>query len=176
MYPIFHIAVPLILTEIPRIKKYKINRFSLIIGALLPDIIDKPLFLLSLADGRLFSHNLLFVIVSFLIVHIFTKGNKTVSLPFLIGLSSHIILDLPFVPLFYPFISYNFYYIEEPLNYWLRKLWTDPLVISTEITGIFFIIFIITYNKLYHFSDITNYLKGTSQNIIQISKEINKSA
>ncbi|MFW9902060.1 MAG: metal-dependent hydrolase, partial [Candidatus Thorarchaeota archaeon] len=94
----------------PRIKQFKINRFSLIIGALLPDIIDKPLFLLNLADGRLLSHNLLFVIVSFLIVHLFTKGNKYVSLPFLIGISSHIILDLPFVPLFYPFISYNFYY------------------------------------------------------------------
>jgi len=130
---------------------------------------------LDLADGRLLSHNLLFIIVSFLIVHLFTKGNKYVSLPFLIGISSHIILDLPFVPLFYPFISYNFYYTEEPLIYWIRKFWTDPLVIGTEFAGIIFIIFIIKYNKLYHFRDITNYLKGINQNIIQISKEINTS-
>ena len=147
----------------------------LLFGSLIPDIIDKPLFLLGVADGRFFSHNILFVLISFLIIHLFTRGNKSVSLPFLSGLASHIILDLPFVPLFYPFISYNFYYIEEPLIYWIRKLWTDPLVLVTEIAGILSIIFIIKYNKLYHFSDVTNYLKGFNQNTNQSSKDINSS-
>ncbi len=147
----------------------------MIIGALLPDIIDKPLVLLGIADGRSFSHNLLFVIISFLIIHFCTKGNRSISLPFFSGLIAHLILDLPFVPLFFPFISYDFYYIEEPLIYWLRKLRTDPLVIITEIAGIVSIIFIIKYNKLYHFSDITNYLKGINQISIQSSKDINAS-
>lgn len=143
----------------------------MIIGALLPDIIDKPLFLLDLGGGRLYSHNLLFVIVSFLIVHFSSKRNKSISLPFLFGLISHLILDLPYVPLFYPFFSYDYYYIEEPLTYWFRKLWTDPFVIITEIMGLLFILFIVIRNKLYHIRDITNYLKGFNQTLIQISKE-----
>ncbi len=163
--------MPLILTEIPRIKRLKINRVSLIIGALLPDIIDKPLFLLDLGGGRLYSHNLLFVIISFLIVHFSSNRNKSISFPFLFGLISHIILDLPYVPLFYPFLSYDFYYIEEPFLYWLMKLWTDPLVIITEISGILFLLFIVIHNNLYHKRDIINYLIGFNQTLIQISKE-----
>ena len=163
--------MPLLLTEIPRLKQLKLNRISLIIGALISDIIDKSLFLLGLGEGRMLSHNLLFVIVSILIVHIIFKGNKSISFPFMIGLISHIILDLPDVPLFYPFISYDFYYIEEPLIYWLRKLWTDPIVIITEISGIFFIIYIIISNKLYHKNDIFNYLKGLNQLINQSYNE-----
>lgn len=138
---------------------------------MIPDIIDKPLFLLGLGYGRLYSHNLLFVLISFLIVYISTKRNKSISFSFLYGLISHIILDLPFVPLFYPFVSYDFYYIEEPLIYWLRKLYTDPVVISTEVSGILCIIFIIKSNKLYHKSDIINYLTGANQQLIQISQE-----
>jgi len=163
--------LPLILTEIPRIKRLKINRLSLIIGALLPDIVDKPLFLLDLGGGRLYSHNLLFVIITFLIVYFSSKRNKSISLPFLYGIISHIILDLPYVPLFYPFLSYELYYIEEPLLYWLMKFWTDPLVTITEISGILFILFIIINDKLYHKRDILNYLKGINQTLIQISKE-----
>jgi hypothetical protein len=131
------------------------------------------LLLLGIADGRFFSHNLLFILISFLIIHLFTKRNKSISYPFLIGLILHIILDLPFVPLFYPFISYNFYFIEEPMIYWIRKLWTDPLVLVTEIIGLVFIIFIIKYNKLYHFSDITDYLKA--KNYVPISDETKSS-
>ncbi|MFX1450533.1 MAG: hypothetical protein ACFFCM_06810, partial [Promethearchaeota archaeon] len=116
---------------------------------------------------------LLFVIISFLIVHLCFKGNKSISFPYLIGILFHIVLDLPFVPLLYPFIPYDFYYIEDPLIYWLRKLITDPLVLITEITGIMLIIFIIKYNKLYHISDIKNYLKGINQTTIPISNEIN---
>lgn len=143
----------------------------MIIGTLLPDIIDKPIFLLGLGEGRLFSHNLLFVIIGFLIVHFSAKRNKSISLPFLCGLISHIILDLPYVPLFYPFLSYDFYYIEEPLLYWLRKLLTDPLVLITETSGLLFIIFIVIHGKLYHIRDITNYLNGFNQTLIQTSKE-----
>jgi hypothetical protein len=128
---------------------------------------------LGVADGRYFSHNILFVLFSFLIVHLITKGNKYISLPFLGGLTSHIVLDLPLVPLFYPFVSYSFYEIEEPLIFWVEKLWLDPLVIVTEIAGILFIIFIIIYNKLYHFSDITDYLKGDNQILVLTSKDTN---
>ena len=103
MFPIFHIAVPLILLEIPYIKnRYKFNRIALVIGALLPDIIDKTLMLFKLSSGRGISHTLLFVVVSFIIVHLLVKRNYFISFPFLIGTLSHLILDLPEIPLFFP--------------------------------------------------------------------------
>jgi len=81
-------------------------------------------------------------------------------------------LDLPYVPLFYPFISYDFHYLEEPLLYWLKQLWTNPIVMITEITGLLFMIFILIKNKLYNIKQISDYLRGINQNFKQISKEV----
>ncbi|MFX1502575.1 MAG: metal-dependent hydrolase [Promethearchaeota archaeon] len=172
IYPIFHVALPLIITEVPSIKKLKINKYSLIIGSLLSDIIDKPLFLLGFGNGRFFSHNLLFVVISFLIVHFFSKKNKSISFPFFIGLIFHLILDLPNVPFFYPFINYDFGVVEEPLLFWIRQLWTEPLVMITEGFGVLFIIYILIKNKLYYIDLISDYLKGVNQTIIKSSKEV----
>lgn len=166
MYPIFHVALPLIFTEIPKIKNLRPNRFTLIIGTLLPDIIDKALFLLGLGNGRLFSHNLLFVGISFLILFLFTKKNLRVSLPFLLGLVAHLLMDMPHVPFFYPFLSYEFVSIEEPFWFWIRTLFTNPLVIITEITGLIFLFFILIKNRLYHLKEIKDYLKGEDLSIL----------
>jgi len=122
------LALPLFISEIPAIKKLEINRFSLIIGSLFPDIIDKPLSLLGLGTGRLISHNLIFILIAFLILFIFTKRNMRISVPFLAGMSIHLILDFPQVPLFYPFISYDFLFLEEPLFFWFSQLFTDPVL------------------------------------------------
>ncbi|MFX1573619.1 MAG: metal-dependent hydrolase [Promethearchaeota archaeon] len=156
-------ALPLLITEIPQIKRFRINRFALIIGSLLPDIIDKPILLLGLGNGRFFSHNLLFIITSFLIVFFLSKRNLEISIPFLVGTSIHLILDLPYVPLFYPFISYEFIVVEEPVLYWFNTLFTNPIVLSTEIIGIAILIFILIHNKLYHVEDIKKYLNGSLQ-------------
>ena len=161
MFPIFHIAVPLILLEIPYIKnRYRFNRIALIIGALLPDIIDKSLMFLNISSGRGISHTLLFVIVSFVIVHLFTKRNFLISFPFLIGTLSHLILDLPEVPLFFPFIMYDFIYIDDPLSGWLYSLFHDPMVFFTEISGIIILIFILINNQLYSRKRIINFLQN----------------
>lgn len=153
-------ALPLILTEIPQIKKLKINKFALIIGSLLPDIIDKPLLFLGLGTGRSVSHSLIFLLISFLFIHFFTKKNWSISAPYLAAISLHLLLDLPDIPYFYPFISYEFPLVEVAILHWFNKILTDPIVIITEITGFLFIIFIIMHNKLYHVNVISNYLKG----------------
>jgi len=161
MFPIFHVAVPLILIEIPYIKKsYAFNRFALIIGALLPDIIDKSLMFLNLSSGRGLSHTLLFIVISFLIVHLFAKRNYLISLSFLIGTLSHLILDLPEVPLLFPFIMYDFVYLEDPLNRWFYSLFHDPVVFFTEIAGILILIFILVSNQLYSLKKIVNFLRN----------------
>ena len=160
MFLIFHIALPLTFTEIPQIKKLQINRFALVIGSLLPDLIDKPLFLLGFGTGRFFTHNLLFVLMSFLVLHFSTKQNLKISFPFLFGVIMHLLLDIPYVPFFYPFISYEFIVIKEPFWYWFRALFTNPVVLITEVTGVILFILILIRNRLYSTKDILSYLKG----------------
>ena len=117
---------------------------------------------LNLISGRGFAHTLLFTLVSFSILFLITKGNKSISFPYLIGVIIHLILDLPAIPLFYPFVSYDFYDydpIEVSIWFWIYQLLTDPIVITTEITGIMIFIFIVINNKLYSVREISNYLK-----------------
>ena len=73
----------------------------------------------------------------------------------------HLILDLPEVPLFYPFIMYDFIMIEDPFGLWLYTLFTNPVVYLTEITGVLIFIFIVINNKLYSRKEIMNYLKNS---------------
>lgn len=81
------------------------------------------------------------------------------------------LLDLPYVPLFYPFITYEFISIEEPLKYWFEALLTNPFIIITEIMGLLGFIFILIRNKLYHIKDIVKYLKGINYKVIQNPSE-----
>jgi hypothetical protein len=113
---------------------------------------------LNLGSGRGISHTILFIVLSFIILHIATKGKSYISLPFLIGMVIHLVLDLPEVPLFFPFITYDFTIIEDPLWYWIYKLFNDPLVYLTEIGGILIFIFILVGNKLFSVKDIWDYL------------------
>jgi len=159
-------ALPLFISEIPAIKKLDINKVALIIGSLLPDIIDKPILLLGLGSGRFMSHNLFFILITFLILFLCTKRNLRISVPFLAGLSIHLILDIPGVPLFYPLISYDFLILEEPLFFWFSKLFSDPFVIMTELIGVASLIFIVINNKLYHRKNINKYLRGNYQTIL----------
>ncbi|MHA1349695.1 MAG: metal-dependent hydrolase [Promethearchaeota archaeon] len=159
IFLIFHVAIPLIVFELPLIKKkFKFNRLALIIGSVFPDIIDKSMLFLNLGSGRGISHTILFVLLSFLILHVATKRKSFISLPFLIGMVTHLALDLPEVPLFFPFIEYDFLMIEDPLSYWFYKLFNDPLVYLTEISGIVILLLILVGNKLFSVKELWDYL------------------
>jgi len=80
----------------------------LILGALIPDLIDKPLLFLKLGSGRGISHSLLFILASCVILIFLLKSlyknnnnnkNNIIVLSYIIGISSHLIIDLPEVPL-----------------------------------------------------------------------------
>ena len=157
MFPLFHIAIPLAIFEIPYIKKkYRINRIALIIGSLFPDIVDKSLLFLKLSNGRGFFHTLLFAFLCFGIIFLISRGNKSVSFPFFIGMLIHLILDLPDIPIFYPFIEYNLSYHGD--QDWVHTLLTDPLVQITEIIGGSTIIFIFFKNKLFNRKELKEFL------------------
>jgi len=112
---------------------------------------------LNLGSGRGISHTILFIALSFIILHIATKRKSFISLPFLIGMVTHLILDLPEVPLFFPFIEYDFLMIEDPLSYWFYKLFNDPLIYLTEIGGILILLYILVENKLFGIKKIWDY-------------------
>ena len=113
---------------------------------------------LNLGSGRGISHTILFVLLSFIILHIATKRKSFISLPFLIGMVAHLALDLPEVPLFFPFIEYDFLMIVDPLSYWFYKLFNDPLVYLTEIGGILILLLILIGNKLFSVKELWDYL------------------
>ncbi|MFX1588546.1 MAG: metal-dependent hydrolase [Promethearchaeota archaeon] len=150
--------------ELPQIKKkFQFNRLALIIGSLIPDIIDKSLMFLNMSSGRGFSHTILFTFLSSLVVFLITKWNKIISISYYVGTITHLLLDLPDIPLFFPFIYYDFIYIEDPFGSWLYNLLHDPSVYITEIVGLCILIFIIINNKLFNFKKITRFLLENSQ-------------
>jgi len=120
---------------------------------------------LNLGSGRGISHTILFIVLSFIILHIATKRKSFISLPFLIGMVTHLILDLPEVPLFFPFIEYDFLMIDDPLSYWFYKLFNDPLVYLTEIGGILILLYILIENKLFSIIKIWDYISRNADYI-----------
>ena len=88
-----------------------------------------------------------------------SQRNKELSLSLFIGLVFHLLLDLPGIPIFYPFIPYDFSMVHDPLPLWIHTLMTDPIVQATEIIGAAFLIFIIINNRLYKFENFIKYLK-----------------
>ena len=74
---------------------------------LLPDLIDKPLWVLGVfSDGRNIGHTLLLV---FLVAFAFSLKKRAYGLFAVCGGISHLLLDTSgFMPWFYPFKSYDF--------------------------------------------------------------------
>jgi len=158
--------------ELPQIKKkFQFNRFALIIGSILPDIIDKALMFLSISSGRGYSHTLLFALVSSLFVFLITRRSKAISISYFIGTLLHLLLDLPEIPLLFPFIPYDFTYIEDPFGFWLDKLLHDPFTYITEIAGLSILIFVIIYNKLFSFKKITVFLLKSTKKELKIENK-----
>lgn len=139
-----------------------------------PDIVDKTLLFLKVSNGRSYFHSLLFVFLSFLVLFLLSKGNKEISLSFLIGMLFHLLLDLPDVPIFYPFISYDFAYIDDPIPHWTMTLLTNPIVQLTEIIGLGILIFITAKYRLYKIDEIFKYLKTTSGFSQNLPPDLNK--
>ena len=137
---------------------------AIIIGSLLPDLIDKSLMFLGLGSGRGFSHTLLFVAAFYVIILLLLKGKTIIPNSLAIGILFHLILDLPEVPLFFPFIDYQFIYLEDPLSAWLISLLNDPIVQITEALGILILITIVFHHKLYGIKKIFTFMKESNVN------------
>ncbi len=127
----------------------------ILLGALLPDLVDKPLghILLPgvLANGRTFLHTLLFLVITILAALIVYRQKRAVwGFYIAFGVLMHLIMDAIwcdpvtfFWPLYgafqkYPGIS------ERILEKWIRTLLDEPCVYISEATGLLILLFFTT--------------------------------
>ncbi len=118
----------------------------LIIGSMLPDIIDKPLAsFVNFGNGRSVSHTLLFALIFVLPgIYFYISRRWTWFLALAIGIVFHLILDLMWQTprtLFWPYYGWIFppKATTDVLNVWISILITDRLTEAFELAG--FIIF-----------------------------------
>ncbi len=121
----------------------------LLIGSLLPDIIDKPvgqfLFRNTFSNGRIFSHTLLFLILITLGgLYLYYSRKKKWLLVLSFGTCMHLVLDgmwLTPQTLLWPLYGFSFERLD--LSYWgeglFHNLLTKPLVWISELVGILLI-------------------------------------
>jgi membrane-bound metal-dependent hydrolase YbcI (DUF457 family) len=125
------------------VEKLPVDYRLVMLGAMLPDIIDKPVGLLfrnTFPNSRLFAHTLLFSILLLSVV-LWRYRRKQKNTILLLGVSSfiHIILDGMWnitQNLFWPLYSWSFPprtgdWISESLEHFLH----DPFLISSELIG-----------------------------------------
>ena len=118
----------------------------LLVGSLLPDIIDKPLgqyfFRETFDNGRIFSHTLLFIIlISAVGFFLYKRRRQVWMLALAAGSFLHLVLDEIWnttATLFWPLMGFTFEKIE--LTGWasniLRSLLSEPAVYIPEAIGL----------------------------------------
>jgi hypothetical protein len=116
--PVIHVGVSASLALV-----FRLNPAVTIFCGILPDLVDKPLAVLGIGGGRYIGHTLLFAGV---MIILFTVWKKKYGLAALIGLTSHLLLDLnAFIPWFYPFKEYRFYTTKLSIIDWLKGYLTS---------------------------------------------------
>jgi len=127
----------------------------LLVGSLLPDIIDKPVgqyfFRDTFNNGRIFSHTLLFcIVISAVGIVLYKKQGRTWLLALALGTLTHLILDEMWqVPqtLFWPLVGFSF--PREELAGWAGNIWnalfSNPQVYIPEILGLLILLVLVIY-------------------------------
>jgi inner membrane protein len=127
------------------LSKYADIRF-LIIGSMLPDIIDKPVgqyfFRETFQNGRIFSHTLLFLVVVTVIgVIVYKKSKSLWGFSLVAGVLAHLLLDSMWgalETLFWPFMGWGFGMVDlvDYAGMILRELISNPRIYIPETIGL----------------------------------------
>ena len=144
MFPLAHLGIPLIPIIIA--ERRDIDFRLLALGALLPDIIDKPLghLILSENNGRIIAHTLIFAIFAVALAIHYRK-----LLPLSYGIVFHGILDTTFTdpqgtlwPFTGPFRATDFH-----LVYWFDSF-LEPTVVAWEIVGLLSVVYFLKWDGI----------------------------
>lgn len=118
----------------------------ILVGSLLPDIIDKPLGMVllreTLSNGRIYSHTLLFLaLIGASGLFVYRRSSRTWLLALMLGTGTHLVLDSMWRSprtLFWP--AYGFAFEKVEFDHWVQGLWhllvTNPATYITEIVGL----------------------------------------
>ena len=127
MGPLGHLGIPL-----PVAHLLKLNLAVTGLCALLPDLVDKPLYLMGATScSRYAAHTVLFVL---LVAVAFSLKSRLLGLSALFGGVLHLVLDSGyFVPWFYPFVRYDFPESDIGVSEYLHRLltfrfWSSELI------------------------------------------------
>jgi hypothetical protein len=126
MFVLFHVLIAMLCSMPTSLKKRWV-----ILGALLPDLIDKPLQLIGIGNGRWWAHAPLLWMAVLGGVYLLSH-NKPVVLALVLGIFSHLLFDLPGIPLWFPVISYPFPSEPGILAIWMATLFENSLIWITE--------------------------------------------
>jgi hypothetical protein len=117
----------------------------ILVGALLPDIIDKPLgtflFPCFFNSNRIFCHTLLFlVIISSVAVYIFKRQGQTWLIALAFGTFMHLIRDgMWLIPKTLLWPAYGWAFGRTDISHWLKNVFyallTDPYIYLPELVG-----------------------------------------
>jgi len=127
------------------LSKYADIRF-LVIGSMLPDIIDKPIGHTFFSNGRIFSHTLLFLMfVTVIGVIAYKKRGGLWGFSLAVGVLTHLLLDSMWLApktLFWPLMGWGFEreVISEYADMIFHELITNPAVFFPETTGLIILI------------------------------------
>ena len=115
-------------------------------GAILPDLVDKPIGWAFYDLGRVFAHTLLAPVVLLTVVMIVTRrgtARRKAWLGLPIGALLHLFLDARFTEpegFWWPFLGTTFPGEEMELGDRLSDTLTDPWVIALEIVGLVYLV------------------------------------
>jgi len=113
----------------------RVNYRFVLFGAILPDLIDKPLSYVTGLDSRLWAHTFLFLFV--ILALSFVPAFRALR-PVGFGVATHLILDeiwhQPAVVL-YPAYGWSFRPAPFNVDLWFETLLHDPYVQAGEIVG-----------------------------------------
>jgi len=160
MYPFAHIGYALLFAELltmvyfliqNKISNMKIQEvyglkyfsyITLVIAALGPDIIDKLISLPITDHGRYIGHSLLFDLLVCSLVLLLFRTNKRLWLAFILGWQIHLILDVGgFLPILFPFISYDFPVRDKTF----LEILAEPSTYINEIIGFLILVTLIYF-------------------------------
>jgi inner membrane protein len=141
-----------------------------IVGSILPDIIDKPLgqiiFYSVFQNGRIISHTLFFVAVLTLIGIYVERRYRSTAVEFLaLGALIHLVLDQMWntpQTLFWPLLGWAFPTVdlENYSGFIVNELTTRPDVYLPEILGFLIVVAFTIYFQLYKPTNLKNFIKN----------------
>ena len=134
----------------------KMDLRFVILGALLPDLVDKPigtiLFFRTFRNGHIFAHTLIFSLLLLAAAMLLTRRGTRARRAWLgvpIGSLLHLVLDGMWaapVTFWWPLFGWSFPKVHEA--YWtdvVRRVTSDPLLLAEEALGLAYLVYL--WNK-----------------------------